>query len=400
MSSFKLNNQMALGIGIISCIFVFVLFYSFPKAIELEIGAMEFSMEDAAVNKDGAIPVVVKLVGYKRNVILSASSYWGQLIIGDKVYEVDRILLNRHNNVVAIEKGSGEALSLGTLFLNNDLSKITLNVIDQNKWRLEDGTVIAGPAINAEEAVGIANGFYQQDVMFKGTELKIGDKLVEDTISEDDTSKDEPSKFDALKKYTYVGTFSNGKDIYTEAYRYGFQEAAWKMFLVEDGAIIKTFEGTPSKPKFSKDRNQILFIDNLQFEAVGNVALYDVRTDKIEMLTDFQLGMDGKLQTVKDVEWYGDEGHMLCIVGSAVGTVTQGGEIQDLDPATKVMKKIDLSEVATQWTKLPYEIVDIALSEQSVDLTLVEWTDDNSMYYHYTVHTLNDEELSELKRKP
>lgn len=394
MDSFKVNKQMTLWIGIISCIFVFVLFYSLPKAIELEIRAMEFSMEDASVNKDGATPVVVKLVGYKRNVILSASSYWGQLIIGDKVYEVDRILLNRHSNIVAIEKGSGEALSLGTVFLNRDLSKITLNVIDKNIWRVEDGTVIAGPAMNAQEAVGIANGFYQQDVMFKETVIKIGDKLAEDTTAEDQTSGND------LKKYTYVGTFSNGKDIYTEASRYGLQEAAWKMFLVEDGAIIKTFEGTPSKPKFSKDRNQILFIDNLQFEAVGNVALYDVRTDKIEMLTDFQLGLDGKLETVKDVEWYGDEGHMLCIVGSAVGTITQGGEIYDLDPATKVMQKIDLTEVATQWTKLPYEIVDIALSEQSVDLTLVEWTDDNFMYYYYTVHTLNYEELSELKRKP
>lgn len=192
-----------------------------------------------------------------------------------------------------------------------------------------------------------------------------------------------------LEDYEYVGTFENGDDIYIDAYRYYFQDAAWGMILVRDGEVIKLFNSSPSKPKFSKDRNKILYVDELQFEAIGNVTIYDSMTETETYYTDFTY--DGQQQTVKDVEWYEDD-TILCIVGFGTGTITQGGMVYQLDLSSQELTLILQGEKIEQWTDRPYEVVDVYIAENELDITLVEWSDDNYMEYYYTKHRIRIEE--------
>jgi hypothetical protein len=181
-----------------------------------------------------------------------------------------------------------------------------------------------------------------------------------------------------LDVYDYFGTFLNGDELYIESYRYNMQDAAKSMIILRDSELYKLFDGMPSKPKFNKERTQILYIDYLQFEVTGEETRY----------TDFAYGLSQ--DTVKDVEWFKDN-MLLCVIGFSYGTVSQGGELYTLDIDDKELRKVDLSEVITEWTKRPYEIVDIYVDESGLEILLVEWQDDSYVDYFYTNHTLSYE---------
>jgi len=60
-----------------------------------------------------------------------------------------------------IENGKPRIYSQGTLFVNDDFSKIAIALIeheaDQGHWGADDGLMIAAPALNREEAVVLSN---------------------------------------------------------------------------------------------------------------------------------------------------------------------------------------------------------------------------------------------------
>lgn len=193
--------------------------------------------------------------------------------------------------------------------------------------------------------------------------------------------------------FDYVGTFKNGDDLYVEAYRYYMQDAAWEMVLAKDGEIIKIFDGLPSRPKFNKDRTKILYVDELQFEVVGNVTIYDSTTDQVTQLTHYDYGPEQT--TVKDVEWF-TEDKILCIVGFSTGTISQGGDLYLYDLKGDQLKPLELESIISEWTDKAYEIADVYLADGVMELTLIEWTDDNFIDYYYTVHTLTSDQMSEV----
>jgi len=82
---------------------------------------------------------------------------------------------------------------------------------------------------------------------------------------------------------------------------------------------------------------------------------------------------------------------LLCVIGFSYGTVSQGGELYTLDIDDKELRKVDVSEVITEWTKRPYEIVDIYVDESGLEILLVEWQDDSFVDYYYTNHKLSYE---------
>jgi hypothetical protein len=196
-----------------------------------------------------------------------------------------------------------------------------------------------------------------------------------------------------LEKYSYVGTFMNDDEIYIEEYRYNLQIAAWDMVLLRDGEIKKRFTGVPSRPKFNKERNKMIYIDNFQFEAIGNVTIYDSETEEETALTSFDYG--SSQETVKDIEWY-KEHTLLCIIGYSYGTVSQGGQLYQLDMATNELKLVKLEEKISEWTQQPYEIIDIYVDGDVLEITLIEWKDDNYTDYYYTVHILTADDIDEL----
>lgn len=210
--------------------------------------------------------------------------------------------------------------------------------------------------------------------------------------TEDDVKYDDSVYSTELSNYDYIGTFMNGDEVYAESYRYNLQEAAWKMVILRDHEIYKTFDGMPSVPKFNKERTKMLYIDNLQFEEIGNIMVYDSESEEETAYTDFDY--ETPQDTVKDVEWYKD-GSLICVIGYAMGTISQGGELYILDMATKDYVKVDLDDKIADWTDRHYEIVDIYVEEYGIKLTLIEWIDDNLTEYYYTTHMLLEEDLWE-----
>ena len=188
-----------------------------------------------------------------------------------------------------------------------------------------------------------------------------------------------------LQKYEYIGTFLNGDELYIQPYTYHLQDAAWEMVLVRDEYPIKLFDAFPSRPKFSKDRTKILYIDSLQFEVTGDVAIYDSISMEVTKYTDVL--SDEKDVTVKDVEWINDQS-VLCIIGFGAGTITQGGHVYQLDLKTKELKRVISDEIISGFTDRPNEVADIDIDENVLRIMLVEWKDDNYLNPYYTSHFL------------
>lgn len=155
------------------------------------------------------------------------------------------------------------------------------------------------------------------------------------------------------------------------------------MVLVRDEKVIKLFNEFPSRPKFNKDRTKILYINALQFEVIGDVTIYDSEEMNESIYTNYE--MDELQMTVKDVEWYEDD-TVLCIVGFGMGTVSQGGDLYQLDLTTKKIEKVIPNDKFLEWTEKPYEVVDVYVNENGLDITLVEWIDDKYDEYYYTLH--------------
>lgn len=199
-----------------------------------------------------------------------------------------------------------------------------------------------------------------------------------------------------IEDYDYVGTFANNDEIYVTAYRNNMQDAAWEMILVRNDKVIKLFNSSPTRPKFNSDRTKIIYVDSFQFEMIGNVTIYDSETETETFYTDY--AYDSKSETVKDVEWF-DEDSILCIVGYAFGTVSQGGMVYQLNLSTKELKLILPSKTLEEWTNRPYEVVDVYLSDSGLDIMLVEWLDENYNDYYYTTHHIFIEETNiEIKK--
>jgi len=86
---------------------------------------------------------------------------------------------------------------------------------------------------------------------------------------------------------------------------------------------------------FNGDRDIYAYIDEIGFEAIGNVNLFDPNTGEITPLTTYDYS--GEQQTVKKIVWY-SENQLLVIIGFSTGTITVGGWVYTLDIDTKELK--------------------------------------------------------------
>lgn len=198
-----------------------------------------------------------------------------------------------------------------------------------------------------------------------------------------------------LNEMTYYGTFENGVDVYGQSYDYNINEASWLTVLAKDEEVIEVLDMSTSRPYFLKDRKRIIYIDDVQFESIGNVIIYDSESKEKDYITTFDFGQDDL--TAKYVSLI-DEQSALVVVGYAYGTVTQGGLLYLLDLDTKELTEIISKEYIEAITTLGGEVVKADVYEHVLTVLFVEWLDDNYETYCYIKKhfLLNDMEVKEL----
>jgi len=199
-----------------------------------------------------------------------------------------------------------------------------------------------------------------------------------------------------LDDYTYLGTLSNGDDIYIQPYTYYLVDSSWDTILVREGNPYRRLGYHTSRPVFNTDRTEVLFVDSVGFEMIGNVCLYNSKTDQIFKYTNY--GYDGTELTVKKVDWL-DEKRFICLIGYPFGTISQGGDLYLLDTGTYDMSPLMPKDFVDAWTQEVFEFVDFSLEEYAMKVTLVKWNDSNmiSPYYTREVILLEDLLIPELQ---
>lgn len=143
---------------------------------------------------------------------------------------------------------------------------------------------------------------------------------------------------------------------------------------------------------YNSDRDIYAYIDELGFEVVGNVNLFNPNTGEITKLTSYDY--DGTQQTVKKLAWY-SENQLLAIIGFATGTVTVGGRVYLLDIDTKELTLL-------LDTKLEEEILDIVIPDGGsgqVIFPVAVW-DAEVMYFDTYSRDYSYEEFQSLIDQP
>lgn len=139
---------------------------------------------------------------------------------------------------------------------------------------------------------------------------------------------------------------------------------------------------------FNGDRDIYAYIDEIGFEVIGNVNLFDAKTGEITQLTTYDYS--GEQQTVKKIGWY-SENQLLVIIGFATGTITVGGWVYTLDIDTKELKLL-LETTETD------EIIDIVKPDGGSGdyiFPVARW-DDNFMSYETYNMTFSYEQFQLL----
>jgi thioredoxin-related protein len=167
-----------------------------------------------------------------------------------------------------------------------------------------------------------------------------------------------------------VGDLSNGGTLYYSENR--------DIFIGKDNTFIKVSENMPSYPEISPDKKKIAYIDNFDFETIGNLNIYSTETNKNLQKTKFDYSQS---DTVKQVKWLTNN-EICLIIGYTYGTITKGGSLYEYnlkeDKLTLLVESEELMEVK-----------DVKVVDGKITITKVMWKDDN-----YIEYEMKDEEVS------
>jgi len=139
---------------------------------------------------------------------------------------------------------------------------------------------------------------------------------------------------------------------------------------------------------YNEVRDIYAYIDEIGFEVIGNVNIFEPNKGETQKLTSFDY--DGKQLTVKKLMWY-SENQLLVIVGFATGTVTVGGQVYVLNIDNKKLQLIFKSSDRE-------EIMDIVIPDGGSGnyiFPVAQW-DDNSIEYDIYNVVYKNHQLQEL----
>ena len=182
------------------------------------------------------------------------------------------------------------------------------------------------------------------------------------SIEEENSSEDELEKSVEYegKIFERVYNLENNKEIY-----YALNEP---ILIISDGEyqLLNTLpeDDFPSCPQLSPNKENIVYIAPFEFELDGNVYIYNLEEEKLDILIQVQ---DENGTTAKVVTWL-DDNRLLVIIGSSNGTITKGGDLFMFDIDTgdlELIKNVDL----------PQEITDVKIINDEVVIDIIEWDD-------------------------
>lgn len=127
-----------------------------------------------------------------------------------------------------------------------------------------------------------------------------------------------------------------------------------------------------SRVAISPNGTKAAYIDNVGFEVVGNVFLYDADSAMTTALTQFTYADQ---QTVKKILWI-DENTLVLIIGFSTGTVSQGGDIYVYHVSSSALKPVLIAKERTEY-------VDFSLAGEQLQVKEVKWLDENLIDYIY-----------------
>lgn len=191
------------------------------------------------------------------------------------------------------------------------------------------------------------------------------DNKKEDEIIDDSYNIEESEKIMAL---------DNGEILYYGKYR--------SLFVNKDDSKTILSDYGSSYPEISTDKSRIAYIDEVSFESIGNLYVYDIQTKDNMQKTTY--GYD-QSETVKSIEWISDDS-LLVVIGFAFGTVTQGGDLYLYDINENKLTLLLESEKYM-------EIKDAVVENDIVTITKVIWKDDNYLEYNEIREEKSIEEL-------
>jgi len=147
-----------------------LVYWFYPQTVDFEARGMKFRLgAEAAVEER---PLKVSIQGKIYRNFKGERTFKGTVELEGEDIPVPEdqrtVELKRYRSFNAyaltypfIENGKPRIYSQGTLFVNDDFSKIAIALIeheaDQGHWGADDGLMIAAPALNREEAVVLSN---------------------------------------------------------------------------------------------------------------------------------------------------------------------------------------------------------------------------------------------------
>lgn len=165
---------------ILGVLIIWTIFYTFPKSYKKTFYGVKYQLGEE--NKSYTEDVKIEFDGYYNRNIVKSDIFEGKIYVNDDIvhsffynslytqivdqnisfYKKRRTLIDY---IIYGDYGNrGEISNLGTIYLNEKLDKLTINIMLKDKndptlrsWSGEDGFMISSPATNREEALALSN---------------------------------------------------------------------------------------------------------------------------------------------------------------------------------------------------------------------------------------------------
>jgi hypothetical protein len=152
------------------------------------------------------------------------------------------------------------------------------------------------------------------------------------------------------------------------------------MIIEYDGKLKPICLSCTSVPSISPDNKSIAYITPFEWEAIGELYIYDIKDEwnreviKAEDIDD--------QDTVKVAKWL-DDRYILTIIGLGYGTVSVGGDLYLYDTENRELKMIiDADSLDKALPEDRMEIMDFDILEDNITMKIVKH---NKEFMEYTV---------------
>lgn len=199
---------------------------------------------------------------------------------------------------------------------------------------------------------------------------------VDENESDEDNKKEDEIIDDSydIEKSEIIRELNNGSILYYGPYN--------SIFVEKNGYKEIISNDLSSYPEFSPNKDKFAYIDIHDFETIGNIYIYNIKTQENIKKTDLDYNQQ---ETIKVVKWL-DNDNLLVIKGYAYGTVSHGGSLYVLNLEDEELNLLISSDGLMR-------IKDVEIKDGKIIITKLIWKDENYMEYETNEEEKSIEEL-------